>query len=402
MLRSLASRCPAIAAAARFACFSLISLFLAAILAMPASAQKRVALVVGNSAYVQAGALPNPANDARDFAVALKDMGFDLVLGLDLDKRAFDAKVREFSRVLTDADTALFFYAGHGLQVAGRNYLVPVDAQLQNERDLDFEAVSLDFVLKQMELEREGKTNIVFLDACRDNPLARNLARSMGTRSVSIGRGLAQVQTGVGTFIAYSTQPGNVALDGDGRNSPFTAALVKGVKEPGRNLTAVMIEVRKEVLAATSGRQVPWDHSALTGDFYFHLASLPGMPRAAPGAPDADNEALQQRLKQLEDELKRKADPQQTVKLVEITNLKERVRQLEESNRADQQRIFDTYRKYGPASDPNARASLNREIGSIQLQMARRGQEQKTLREEIAKLEADAGIAPQGAVEKGK
>ena len=101
-----------------------------------------------------------------------------------------------------------------------------------NERDLDFETVSLDFVLKQMELEREGKTNIVFLDACRDNPLARNLARSMGTRSAGIGRGLAQVQTGVGTFIAYSTQPGNVALDGAGRNSPFTTALLKGIWRP--------------------------------------------------------------------------------------------------------------------------------------------------------------------------
>ena len=139
-------------------------------------------------------------------------------------------------------------------------------------------------MLKQMELEREGKTNIVFLDACRDNPLARNLARSMGTRSAGVGRGLAQVQAGVGTFIAYSTQPGNVALDGAGRNSPFTAALAKAIREPGRNLTAVMIDVRKEVLDVTGGKQVPWDHSALTGDFYFHLASAPGvLPKLAAG-----------------------------------------------------------------------------------------------------------------------
>jgi uncharacterized caspase-like protein len=288
------------------------------------------------------------------------------------------------------------FYAGHGLQVAGRNYLVPVDAQLQSERDLDFEAVGLDFILKQMELEREAKTNIVFLDACRDNPLARNLARSMGTRSASIGRGLAQVQTGVGTFIAYSTQPGNVALDGTGRNSPFTTALVKGVREPGRNLTGVMIEVRKEVLAATGGKQVPWDHSALTGDFYFHLASAPGaLPKTAPAMPASEAEAMQQRLRNLEEELKKKADPRQTTRLVELTNLKERVRQLEEANRADQQRIFDAYRKHGPAGDAAARAAVNREVGSIQLQIARRGQEQKALKEQIAKLEAEAGPAPQ-------
>jgi hypothetical protein len=397
MSRNFASRDAVFSAATAFC----VAISFAIILALPAAAQKRVALVVGNSAYVHANALSNPANDAGDVAATLKVVGFDVILGLDLDKRGFDAKVRDFSKVLADADTALFFYAGHGLQVAGRNYLVPIDAQLQNERDLDFEAMLLDFVLKQMEIERDGKTNIVFLDACRDNPLARNLARSMGTRSGNIGRGLAQVQTGVGTFIAYSTQPGNVALDGDGRNSPFTAALVKGVKEPGRNLTAVMIEVRKEVLAATSGKQVPWDHSALTGDFYFHLAAMPGVAGAAPGAPSADNDNLQRRLKQLEDELKRKSDPQQTVKLVEITNLKERVRQIEEANKADQQRIFDTYRKHGPANDPNARAALNREIGSIQMQMARRGQEQKALKDEIAKLEAEAGVASQGDA-KGK
>ena len=185
---------------------------------------------MGNSAYVHAAVLPNPVNDAGDMAKALTEVGFEVILGLDLGKRRFDAKVRDFARALERRTWPLFFYAGHGLQASGRNYLMPVDASLQGERDLDFEAVSVDFVLKQMELEREGKTNVVFLDACRDNPLARNLARSMGTRSAAIGQGLAQVQTGVGTFIAYSTQPGNVALDGKGRNSPFTAALTKGLK----------------------------------------------------------------------------------------------------------------------------------------------------------------------------
>jgi uncharacterized caspase-like protein len=390
--------------AGRFGRAALLGSCAAALVAftVPAAAQKRVALVVGNSAYLHASALPNPANDASDVAAALKEMGFGAILGLDLDKRAFDAKVREFSKALTGADTALFYYAGHGLQVAGRNHLVPVDAQLGNERDLDFEAVSLDFVLKQMELEREGKTSIVFLDACRDNPLARNLARSMGTRSASIGRGLAQVQTGVGTFIAYSTQPGNVALDGDGRNSPFTAALVKGVRQPGRNLTAVMIEVRKEVLSVTGGKQVPWDHSALTGDFYFHLASLPGLPRPGAAAPDADSAALQQRVRQLEQDLKTKVDPQQAVKLTELANLKERLRRLEEESRADQQKIFETYRKHGPASDPAARAALNREVGGIQMQIARRGQEQQKLRADIARLEAEVGGPTTGSVEKSK
>jgi uncharacterized caspase-like protein len=386
-------RAPCLALSLRAAgiCFT-AAMAVALVLVQPAAAQKRVALIVGNSAYTHAGALVNPANDAADMAAALKEVGIEVILGLDLDKRAFDLKVRDFARALGDADTGIFFYAGHGLQVAGRNYLVPVDAQLQNERDLDFEAVALDFVLKQMELERETKTNIVFLDACRDNPLGRNLARSMGTRSASVGRGLAQVQTGVGTFIAYSTQPGNVALDGSGRNSPFTAALAKGVKAPGRNLTAVMIDVRKEVLSVTNGKQVPWDHSALTGDFYFHLASAPGsLPKTAPAPPAGESEALLQRLRQVEEELRRKSDPQQTARIAELAQLRERVRRIEDDNRADQQRIFDTYRKY-PGNDPASRASVSREIGAIQLQMARRSQEQKSARDQIAKLEAEVGL----------
>src|SRR4029077_1415134 len=210
--------------------------------------------------------------------------GFDVVLGVDVDKRDFDARIRSFTELLENADVAIFFYAGHGLQVAGRNYLIPVDAKLQGERDLDFDAVNLDFIMKQMELGRADKTNIVFLDACRDNPFSQNLARSMGTRSVSIGKGLAQVETGVGTFIAYSTQPGNVALDGSGANSPFTAALSKHVREPGRDLTSVMIETRKDVLAATKGKQVPWDHSALTGEFYFQPTEAQRSAAANPGA----------------------------------------------------------------------------------------------------------------------
>ncbi len=216
-----------------------------------------MALVIGNAAYLHAGALTNPVNDAAGMAKALTAAGFNVILGLDLDRHAFEGKLREFARSVDGADAAVLFYAGHGLQVGGHNYLVPVDAVLASERDLDFEAVSLDFVLRQMEVGREGKTSIVFLDACRNNPLSRNLARSMGTRGTAVGQGLAEVQTGVGTFIAYSTQPGNVALDGNGRNSPFTQALAAHVSEQGKNLTSVMIEVRNDVLKETGGQQVP-------------------------------------------------------------------------------------------------------------------------------------------------
>ena len=359
------------------------------LLVLPAAAEKRVALVVGNSGYVHANALPNPVNDAGDMAKALAEVGFEVILGLDLSKSGFDGKVRDFARALEKVDVALLFYAGHGLQVSGKNYLVPVDAKLQVERDLDFEAISLDFVLKQMELDRDDKTNIVFLDACRDNPLARNLARSMGTRSGTIAQGLAQVQAGVGTFIAYSTQPGNVALDGEGRNSPFTAALVKDLRLPDRNLNAVMIEVRKDVTAATGGKQVPWDLSALTGDFYFQLAAAPGtLPR-----PDAD--AVQRRLRELEEELKKKSDPQQTANVVALAQARERLRQSEEANRQDQKRIFDIQYNSGRNPKPGGGGETAMEIGSIQMQMVRRGLEMKTLREEIARLEAALGLSGQ-------
>src|SRR5688572_5842539 len=142
----------------------LTGLLTAVALAQPAAAQKRVALVIGNGAYAHAGRLANPVNDATDMAAALKRVGVEVVLGLDLDKRAFDGKIREFSRALAGAETGILFYAGHGLQVGQRNYLIPIDAQLLSERDLEFETVALDFVMRQMEIEREGKTNIVFLD----------------------------------------------------------------------------------------------------------------------------------------------------------------------------------------------------------------------------------------------
>ncbi|MGH6825735.1 caspase family protein [Methyloceanibacter sp.] len=233
----------------------------------PAFADKRVALVVGNSAYQSVAPLVNAANDATDMAAALKSLGFEVIEGHDLNQTEMVASIRRFSEALLGADTGLFFYAGHGLQVGGTNYLVPIDAKLTRENDLPFEAVTLDLVLAQ--LEREAPTAIVFLDACRDNPMAQTLARSMGTRSLSIGRGLARIDSGVGTFIAFSTQPGNVALDGQGRNSPFTSALLKHVGESGKDLSAIMIAVRNEVYAETDGKQVPWDSSSLRSQFFF-------------------------------------------------------------------------------------------------------------------------------------
>ena len=256
-----------------------------------AHAGKRVALVIGNSAYQHAGDLANTRNDAIDMATALRTHGFQVIDGLDLDKPALERKIRDFATALVGAEVGVFFYAGHGLQVQGQNYLVPIDAQLKTPAALDFEMVRLDLVQRTM--EREAATNILFLDACRDNPLAPNLARAMGTRSTDIGRGLAAAESGIGTLISFSTQPGNVALDGSGRNSPFAGALIKHMSSSNDDLSAILIAVRNDVMRETQRRQVPWEHSALTGRFYFSPAaaattttpSAPAPPTSTPAQP---------------------------------------------------------------------------------------------------------------------
>lgn len=264
----------------RFGQFVFLLLF-SVLAAAPATlAQERVALVIGNSAYHHAAPLDNPKNDAVDMATALTKLGFRVIEGIDLDKAAFDRKVAEYATSLRGAAVGLFFYAGHGLQVGGHNYLVPIDAKADTAAALDFQMVRLDLVQRTM--EREAQTNVLFLDACRDNPLARNLARGMGTRSADIGRGLAPAESGVGTLISFSTQPGNVALDGTGRNSPYSGALAKHMASSRDDLSAILIAVRNEVMQETQKKQVPWEHSALTGRFYFGL----GPPAPAGSAAD--------------------------------------------------------------------------------------------------------------------
>ena len=251
--------------------FSLFAVFI--ITSLPSLAGKRVALVVGNGAYVHVPHLNNPPNDAQDVSAALKQLGFEVIPGIDIDKHAFDDRLHQFSQAVAGADVALFFYAGHGLQAKGVNHLIPIDAKIPDEYALELETITLDSVLKQME---QAKTKIVVLDACRNNPFASTLARSMGTRGVSENLGLAiSVPSGVGTFIAYSTQPGNVASDGAGRNSPFAGPFKLHIMDPGVSLSDMMILVRNEVVTATDGAQVPWDDSALMGNFYFKEGPAP-------------------------------------------------------------------------------------------------------------------------------
>jgi uncharacterized caspase-like protein len=267
-----------------------IALLLLLLLSSAAHAGKRLALVIGNSSYRFAGELANPKNDATDVAAALSARGFQVIRALDVDRAALEGKVREFATALQGAEVGVFFYAGHGLQVSGQNYIVPTGAELLTPAALELEMMRLDVIQRIM--EREAPTNVLFLDACRDNPLARNLAQAMGTRSTAIGRGLAPVESGFGTLISFSTQPGNVALDGTGRNSPYAGALVKHMSSSNDDLSGILIAVRNDVMRETQRRQVPWENSALTGRFYFNatqepVAPQPQKPAAAPSKPAA-------------------------------------------------------------------------------------------------------------------
>lgn len=240
-----------------------------------AQAETRVALVVGNGAYRHTSPLANPANDARLMAESLKVAGFAVDVVIDADQTSMKRALVDFGRRLRDSKAVgLFYYAGHGVQVGGRNYLIPVDANIQDETELGIESVSLDEFLATME-RAENRINIVVLDACRNNPFQR------GFRSA--GGGLARADAPRGTFLAYATSPGAVAKDGVGANSPYTTAITKAIRTPGLALEQVFKTARRDVLEETQGSQVPWETSSITGDFFF----VQGQSAAAAGAPPA-------------------------------------------------------------------------------------------------------------------
>lgn len=238
---------------------------LAVLFAAPAAADKRVALVVGNSTYQNVSRLQNPKDDAQLVADTLQRLGFALVGGqaqVDLDKAGFDAAIQRFGSQLMGADVALFYYAGHGIQVRGTNYLVPVSANPVREADVDFQMVDVGLVLRQME-GAGTRLNIVILDACRNNPFGgRGLRAADG--------GLAQIRAPEGTLLSYATQPGNVALDGDDGHSPYTRALVDTMQKPGLDVLQAFNQVGLVVKRATGSAQQPWvSTSPIDGAFYF-------------------------------------------------------------------------------------------------------------------------------------
>jgi hypothetical protein len=284
---------------------------LAALILLPCSilyvgsavAEKRVALVIGNGGYQNATPLPNPPNDARDVGAALTRTGFETIVGVDLDRAGMDRAAVSFTRAARDADVAVFYYSGHALQFAGVNYLMPVDAKLTDEADLRLMSRVDDVVA---DLQQARNLRILVLDACRDNPFAEALKRSIGrTRGASLGRGLAKIDSPQGMIVAYATQAGRTAEDGSGRNSPYTSAFLKHIETP-EEIGTVFRRVSADVYDATRRTQLPELSLSLIGEFY--LRGRPSAGSAAPAKPD-EVSALEQRLKSLEDQIKARDEP---------------------------------------------------------------------------------------------
>jgi hypothetical protein len=243
----------------------------------PAHAQKRIALIIGNAAYKNAPTLQNPRNDAQDVSAALQRLGFETIVGLDLDRDGMEVKSIAFSRAARDADVALVYYSGHAMQRRGINYLMPVDAVLHDDADLR-RLTRVDEIVD--DLNQAKSLRILVLDACRVNPLADELSRSMElTRGPPVDRGIARMIAPKGMIISFATQPGQTAADGQGRNSPYTMAFLKNIETPGE-IGAVFHHMTADVYNETQGKQVPELSLSYIGDFY-----LNGGPNSEVAAP---------------------------------------------------------------------------------------------------------------------
>ncbi|MCW5750293.1 MAG: caspase family protein [Alphaproteobacteria bacterium] len=289
---------------------TLLCLLLASMAAVAGASERRVALVIGNAAYREAP-LRNPVNDARAIATALRNAGFEVLLHENVNRARFPEVVGQFGERLSEGATGLFYFAGHGLQVQGRNYLVPVDAAITSEQRVRLEAMDVEAVLDQMHAART-RVSMVILDACRNNPFERRFRSTSG--------GLAQMNAPTGTLVAYATAPGRVAADGLGSHGVYTEELLKAMTEPGLKVEDVFKQVRVNVMRATGEAQIPWESSSLTGDFVF-VPPRPATPRPSPpaattpppaatvlGPPSVDRSALDLAFWQSISESENKAD----------------------------------------------------------------------------------------------
>lgn len=245
----------------------------------PVAVEKRVALVIGNANYASSP-LQNPINDARSIADSLRGLGFEVRLLQDATLKQMSDAAREFGDLLPRDGVGLFYYAGHAMQIKGRNYLIPVGADIRREDEVTYSSFDAGQMLEKMESAR-SRVNIVILDACRNNPFARSFRSS--------SQGLAQMDAPVGSYIAFATAPAKVASDGNGKNGLYTQHLLEAIRTPGLKIEEVFKQVRIKVMADSSGQQIPWDSSSLAGDFYFSLPE--GMAQTVPAASPASSAA---------------------------------------------------------------------------------------------------------------
>jgi uncharacterized caspase-like protein len=306
--------------------------------AQAAPAESRIALVIGNAAYPTAP-LRNPVNDAKAMADRLRTLGFEVALRTDVTQREMTRAVSQFGQALKPGAVALFYYAGHGMQVRGRNFLIPVDAEIASEASVRSEAVDVDLLLEQL---GPARLSMVILDACRNNPFEGRF-RSGG------GGGLAQIDAPKGTLLAYATAPGKVASDGEGAHGLYTSELLKALDIPGIKVEEVFKAVRVNVVKATASQQVPWESSSLTGDYYFRPpAPAPDAVKIARDA-QAKQAALQSRL---DAEQKQREQDARLLK-AEMEKLRLEVRRLTESSVAKEAKPPEVAK---PVSAPPAKA----------------------------------------------
>jgi len=259
--------------------------FLAALIIMSLStldarADRRIALVIGNSQYQQIPALKNPDKDAEDVSNTFRQAGFDVFVAKDVTKLQFEEKFRNYLAAADGADLAVVYYSGHGFQIGGENFLIPVDASLKNAADMEVQTIRLDDVLQQ--LRTKSKIQMIILDACRNDPFPRKDYWLRDQLIVSGGTGLAQVTGSQNALIAFATEPGAVAYDGSGDLSPFSSAFSRRALAPNQEIRAVMAAVRRDVVKATNGRQVPWENSSLIDDVVLMRKAEQPAPPAVP------------------------------------------------------------------------------------------------------------------------
>jgi uncharacterized caspase-like protein len=258
---------------------------------VPALADKRVALVIGNGAYVHNSRLPNPSLDAQDVAAALKRTDFEVISGIDLDQAQMQTAAIEFARAAKTADVAFFYYSGHAMQFNGVNYLMPVDARLDDEADLK-RFTRVDDIMN--DLQQAKNLRILVLDSCRDNPFAESLKRSIGlTRGAQLRQGLSRIEAPLGTIVSFSTQAGQTAVDGEGRNSPYTRAFLKYVEQPSE-IGDVFRNISTEVYETSGRAQLPELSLSIVGKFYLKgPLTITIAPETAPAAPAASAPAAE-------------------------------------------------------------------------------------------------------------